>query len=103
MDTLKGFEQMALMDNPQIIFKENLSPKKAGASSHTVSTLTHVEIIGQDKTAAKTLHRLHERCYHPNLWFPVFCAANKDDHACFKLHNWVTAKKVIWSFALSAA
>lgn len=61
MNTSKVFEQMALMDSPQIIFRENLGPKKAGASSYVMSTLTHVETVGQDKTAAKTLYGLPVR------------------------------------------
>ena len=94
---------MALIDSPQIIFRENLGPKKAEASSHMMSTFTLLQTVGQDKTAAKTLHGLPMRdaTTDPNLGFHLFCASNKDDHACFKLDdNSVTAKKVIWSFAL---
>lgn len=45
----------------------------------------HVDTLGQDKTAAKILHGLPVR--DANLGFHVFCALNKDDHACFKLDN----------------
>jgi len=53
MKTSKLFEQVALMDSPQIVFRVNLGPKKAVAFSHVMSTLTHEETVGQ-KTAAKT-------------------------------------------------
>ena len=72
---------MALMESPQIIFRVNLGPKKAGTSSHTTSTLTYVETVGQDKTAAKTLHGLlmKDATTDLSLGFHMFCASNKDD------------------------
>lgn len=82
------------MDSPQIIFRENLGPRKAGASSHIMSTLTHVETEWQDKTAAKTLHGLpmKDATTDPHLRFHMFCASNKDGHDRFEVGNSDTAK-----------
>lgn len=93
------------MDNPQIPFRENLDLKKAGASSHMMSTLTHVETAGQQKIAAKTLHGLPMgdsiTDLNLNSTWSVLQVRMTNDHACFKLDRSVTArKKVIWSFAL---